>query len=119
MAAESEDVQYEVEAEVSALAWEAATPHFARYRVPLSGEVDQPWLSCFEQASLDSPEFSRFRIDPDTRTVSFTSKMSDGPAEVAAVLRRLRLLIDFVNTRAHHTPERVAEPLIRRDAFSQ
>ncbi len=118
MAAELESSGYEVVVEVSALAWESATPLFARYRVPLSGDLDAPWLSCFDRASLDSAEFSRFRLDPDTRTVSFTSKMSDGPAEVAAVLRRLRLLIDFVNTRARHAPEHVAEPLIRRDAFS-
>jgi hypothetical protein len=118
MAAELEDSQYEVAVEVSSLAWESATPLFARYRVPLSGDLDGPWLSCFEQASLDSAEFSRFRLDPETRTVSFTSKMSDGPTEVAAVLRRLCLLIAFVNTRARRGPEHVAEPLIRRDAFS-
>jgi hypothetical protein len=96
---------YDVAVEVSALAWESATPEFARYRVPLSGDIDGAWLACYERAILDSAEFSRFALDPRTRTVSFTSRMSDGPAEVAAVLRRLGLLVDFVNTRAGYLPE--------------
>ncbi len=117
MSAELEQQAYEVAVEISALAWESATPHFARYRVPLSGEADGPWLACFERASLESAEFSRFRLDSTSRTVSFTSKMSDGPAEVAAVLRRLGLLVDFVNARARRCPEPIAEPIARRDAF--
>ena len=95
-----EQETYEIAVEVSALAWESATPLFARYRVPLSGDIDEAWLSCFERASFDSAEFSRFRLDPRTMMISFISRMSDGPAEVAAILRRLELLVGFVNTRA-------------------
>jgi len=91
---------YDVAVAIAALRWESATPLFARYSVPLSGNLDPAWLKCFERASFDSAEFSRFRLDPRTMTISFTSRMSDGPAEVAAILRRLELLVGFVNARA-------------------
>jgi hypothetical protein len=116
MSLDSDPENYEVALEVSALAWETATPLFARYRVPLSGDMDQAWLNCFERASLDSVEFSRFRLDAETRTISFTSRMSDGPAEVAAILKRLGLLIDFVNARAERLPEPAAERVARGGA---
>jgi hypothetical protein len=98
-----DSASYDVCVEVGALRWESATPLFARYRAPLLGEIDGPWLDCYERASLDSAEFSRFRLDPPTRTVSFTCRMSDGPAEVAAVLRRLELLVAFVNRSARRS----------------
>ncbi len=92
--------KYEVAIDAAALRWESATPLFARYWVPLAGTLDEAWLDCYERASLDSAEFSRFRIDDATRTISFTCRMNDGPAQVSSVLRRLELLIAYVNASA-------------------
>ena len=91
---------YEIAIDATALRWESATPLFTRYRVPLIGLFDEAWLDCYERASLDSAEFSRFRFDDATRTVSFTCRMSDGPAEVSSVLQRLELLVAYVNASA-------------------
>ena len=91
---------YVIAIDAAALSWESATPLFTRYRVALIGAPDQAWLVCFERASLDSAEFSRFRLEDATKTVSFTCRMNDGPAQVSSVLRRLELLIAYVNASA-------------------
>ncbi len=91
---------YEVAIDAAALRWESATPLFTRYRVPLVGLFDEAWLDCYERASLDSAEFSRFRFDDATKTVSFTCRMNDGPTEVSSVLARLELLVAYVNASA-------------------
>lgn len=91
---------YEVAIDAAAIRWESATPLFTRYRVPLVGLFDEAWLDCYERASLDSAEFSRFRFDHATRTVSFTCRMNDGPTEVSSVLQRLELLVAYVNASA-------------------
>jgi hypothetical protein len=91
---------YKVAIDAAALRWESATPLFTRYRVPLIGLFDEAWLDCYERASLDSAEFSRFRFDDTTKTVSFTCRMNDGPTEVSSVLARLELLVAYVNASA-------------------
>jgi hypothetical protein len=94
------NTSFEVAIDAAALSWESATPLFTRYRVPLVGLLDEAWLDCYRRASLDSAEFSRFRFDDATRTVSFTCRMNDGPTEVSSVLQRLELLIAYVNASA-------------------
>ncbi len=91
---------YEVAIDAAALRWESATPLFTRYLVPLTGSLDEAWLDCYDRASLDSAEFSRFRLDNATKTVSFTCRLNDGPAQVSSVLQRLELLIAYVNASA-------------------
>jgi len=98
--AEPNPMLYDVAIDAAALRWESATPLFARYWVPLTGTLDEAWLDCYERASLDSAEFSRFRIDGPTRTISFTCRMNDGPAQVSSVLQRLELLVAYVNASA-------------------
>ncbi|HTD52250.1 MAG TPA: hypothetical protein VK780_04435 [Thermoanaerobaculia bacterium] len=94
------NTMYEVAIDAAAIRWESATPLFTRYRVPLVGLFDEAWLDCYERASLDSAEFSRFRFDDATRTVSFTCRMNDGPTEVSSVIQRLELLVAYVNASA-------------------
>jgi hypothetical protein len=92
---------YDVSLNQTALTWVQLGPLFAQYSVPLIGTVDGTWVDCYRRASSESAEFSRFHLDVESQTVSFTCRADDGPARIHSDLKRLELLVVFVNQRAY------------------
>lgn len=92
---------YDVGFDLDALTWIQVGPMFARYSLPLTGTLDKAWTDCYRRASFESAEFSRFHLDAETRTVSFTCRAEDGPARIQSTLERLSLLVAFVNQRTY------------------
>jgi hypothetical protein len=68
-----------------------------RYEVRLSGEPDARWTETYRQVLAESTAFRRFRLDPETCTISFSCRTIDGPADVMEVLERLEALVALVN----------------------
>ncbi|HEY6930685.1 MAG TPA: hypothetical protein VJA66_13480 [Thermoanaerobaculia bacterium] len=91
---------YDVSVDEAAIKWVQLGPLFARYSVPLRGTMDGAWADCYRRASSESAEFSRFQLDAERRTVTFSCRVDDGPAKIQAALKRLELLVTFVNQRA-------------------
>jgi hypothetical protein len=92
--------RYDVSLDETAIKWVQVGPLFARYSVPLRGAFDRAWIDCYRRASSESPDFSRFQLDVERRTVTFSSRADDGPAKIQAALKRLEMLVTFVNQRA-------------------
>jgi len=68
-----------------------------RYTVGLVGPLDDVWAEAYRMQQADSTAFRRLRLDPATRTVSFTCRGIDGPTQVFDILERLDALIKRVN----------------------
>lgn len=68
-----------------------------RYSVALTGPVDQVWAEAYRILQADSTAFRRLRLDVQSRTVSFTCRGIEGPAQVFDILERLDALIKRVN----------------------
>ncbi len=68
-----------------------------RYSVALIGPVDEVWAEAYRILQADSTAFRRLRLDQATRTVSFSCRAIDGPAQVFEILERLDALIKRVN----------------------
>jgi hypothetical protein len=91
---------YDVSLDEAAIQWTQLGPLFARYSVPLTGALDRAWVDCYRRATSESAEFSRFQLDVERRTVSFSCRADDGPAKIQSALKRLEMLVTFVNQRA-------------------
>jgi hypothetical protein len=91
---------YDVSLDHAALKWAQVGPLFAQYSIPLAGTIDGIWVDCYRRASSESAEFSQFRLDPERRTISFSCRADDGPAKIQSTIKRLELLVTFVNQRA-------------------
>ena len=89
--------EYDVEVEPGGLNWEQAGPLFDRYSVALTGRLDRRWMDCYTRVTVHNPGSSRFKMEPGAMTVTFTSRSTDGPVEVMAVLRKLEELLARVN----------------------
>ncbi|HEX7252588.1 MAG TPA: hypothetical protein VF376_06880 [Thermoanaerobaculia bacterium] len=96
----SERQGYDVSLDETAIKWVQLGPLFARYSVPLRGAFDRAWIDCYRRASSESAEFSRFQLEAERRTVTFSCRADDGPAKIQAALKRLEMLVTFVNQRA-------------------
>jgi hypothetical protein len=94
---------YDVSLDEAALKWVQVGPLFAQYSVALTGAVDGTWADCYRRASSESAEFSRFHLDVERRVVSFSCRADDGPAKIQSALKRLEMLLTFVNQRARCT----------------
>jgi hypothetical protein len=68
-----------------------------RYTVALIGPMDEVWAEAYRILQADSTGFRRLRLDCASRTVSFTCRAIDGPAQVFDILERLDALIKRVN----------------------
>ena len=95
-----EKQEYDVSLDETAIKWVQVGPLFARYSVPLRGAFDRAWIDCYRRASSESAEFSRFQLDVEHRTVTFSCRADDGPAKIQTALKRLEMLVTFVNQRA-------------------
>jgi hypothetical protein len=104
-------VAYDVVVEAAGLNWEQAGPLFERYAVSLAGPIDRIWVECYKQVIAGSDEFARFRLDPGTSEVSFTTRSGDGPIQVMSVLKKLEALVENVN----HQATRTAAALTQRE----
>jgi hypothetical protein len=91
---------YDVAVEEGGLNWEKAGPLFDRYAVNLIGRIDRRWVDCYQKITVNTPSYSRFRLEPGASTVTFTCRSTDGPVEVMAVLKRLEELLKRVNREA-------------------
>jgi hypothetical protein len=96
-------VVYDVVVDAVGLNWEQAGPLFERYAVSLAGPIDRIWVECYKQVIAGSGEFARFRLDPGTSEVSFTTRSGDGPIQVMSVLKKLEALVENVNQQATRT----------------
>jgi hypothetical protein len=92
--------EYDVAVEEGGLNWEKAGPLFDRYAVGLSGRIDRRWVDCYQKITVNTPSFSRFRLEPGAATVTFTCRSTDGPVEVMGVMKRLEDLLARVNREA-------------------
>lgn len=70
------------------------------YTVALTGPVDDRWIEAYRIAQADSTGFRRFRLDRGAKTVSFTCRAVEGPAQVFEVLERLEALVKLANQQA-------------------
>jgi hypothetical protein len=91
---------YDVAVEEGGLNWEKAGPLFDRYAVNLNGRIDRRWVDCYQKITVNTPSYSRFRLEPGASTVTFTCRSTDGPVEVMSVLKRLEELLKRVNREA-------------------
>ena len=91
---------YDIRVDRSAMRREALGPLFARLRVKLSGSMDEQWRRSYEVVAASDESFSRFILDQQGGTVSFTSRSTDDAARVELVMQRLELLLDLANLHA-------------------
>ena len=111
-------VAYNIRLPEAGLGWEKMGPLFERYSVALVGTVDSRWAEAYKRVVTTSPGLSRFRLNKDQPTVSFTCRSTDGPVEVMAVLKILEGLLGRVNREAslpenaelEASPARTGEP---------
>jgi hypothetical protein len=104
-------VPYDVSLPEAGLGWEKVGPLFERYSVRLVGQVDPHWAGAYQRVVATAPNLSRFRLDIDHATVSFTCRATDGPVEVMAVLKILEAFLMRVNREASFAAARLpAEP---------
>jgi hypothetical protein len=75
-----------------------------RYSVALIGPLDQVWAEAYRILQADSTAFRRLHLDAASRTVSFTCRTIDGPAQVFDILERLDALIKRVNRQTSARP---------------
>lgn len=99
---------YDVALEQAGLNWEKAGPLFDRYAVTLVGNLDRRWAECYQRITVNTPSYSRFRLEPGASSVTFTCRSTDGPVEVMGVLKRLEELLQRVNRES--TAEAAARP---------
>ena len=92
---------YDVAVKEGRLDWGPAGPLFDRYGVILTGEVDRRWVRCYQQTMANSPEGSRFQLDPAVPSVTFTCRSTDGPGKVMSVLKSLEDLLKRINLAAN------------------
>jgi hypothetical protein len=91
---------YDVAVEEGGLNWEKAGPLFDRYAVNLNGRIDRRWVDCYQKITVNTPSYSRFRLEPGASTMTFTCRSTDGPVEVMSVLKRLEELLKRINREA-------------------
>jgi hypothetical protein len=91
---------YDVRVDRTAMRREALGPLFARLRVKLSGSLDEHWRRSYDVVAAGDESFSRFILDQQGGTVSFTSRSTDDAARVELVMQRLELLLDLANLHA-------------------
>jgi len=104
-------VPYDVSLPEAELGWEKVGPLFERYSVRLVGQVDAHWAGAYRTVVATAPKLSRFRLDMDHASVSFTCRATDGPVEVMAVLKILEGLLERVNREASFAAARLpADP---------
>jgi hypothetical protein len=96
-------VAYDVVVDAVGINWEQAGPLFERYAVSLAGQVDRIWVDCYKRLLEGSREHARFRLDPATSEVSFTTRSTDGPIQVMSVLKKLEAFVECVNQEATRT----------------
>jgi hypothetical protein len=68
-----------------------------RYTVALTGVVDARWTETYRATQGESTGYRRFRLDPSSRTISFSCRTVDGTAHVFEALDRLEALLSIVN----------------------
>jgi hypothetical protein len=90
-------IPYDVCLPESGLDWERIGPLFDRYSIKLLGTIDEDWTEIYQRITTEKPTLSRFRLNTDTGSVSFTCRATDGPVEVMTVLKILEKLLDQVN----------------------
>lgn len=71
-----------------------------RYRVRLTGNVDEHWRRAFHFVQLNSTGFYRYRLDTDTPTVSFNARQDDTIRDIGEVVARLKAFLGVVNRTA-------------------
>jgi hypothetical protein len=76
---------------------QAAGEGARRYEVTLGGDPDARWVEAYRRVIAESTAFRRFRLDPESCTISFSCRTIDGPADVMEVLERLEALVHLVN----------------------
>ena len=81
------------------LRMESTAGDATRYAVELLGPVDDRWARAYREVQAEATAFRRFRFDPASRSVSFSCRTIDGPADVMEVLERLDALVRLVNQR--------------------
>jgi hypothetical protein len=68
-----------------------------RYTVGLLGVVDGAWAEAYRAVQSESTGYRRFRLDPRSRTITFSCRTVDGTAKVFETLDRLEALLAIVN----------------------
>lgn len=91
---------YNVTVDEAGMDWKQAGPLFERYSVNLIGPVDRRWFDCYTKMTKERPNLARYRLEAATKSVSFTCRSTDGPAEVMGVLHRLQEMVEAVNQAA-------------------
>ncbi len=71
-----------------------------RYSVALIGSVDERWERSYRMIQMEETGFFRFRLEPASKTVSFTVRAGDGPEQVISILERLDTFVEMVNRSA-------------------
>lgn len=104
-------VPYDVSLPESGLGWEKVGPLFERYSIRLVGQVDPHWAEAYQRVVATASNLSRFRLDMDHATVSFTCRATDGPVEVMAVLKILGGVLERVNREASFAAARLPAEL--------
>ena len=107
---------YDITVVLCRLSFESTGPLFDRYTVSLAGQVDRRWVACYNRLGA-TPEYARFRLDPGTNTVSFSTRSTDGPVQVMAVLKKLEALVDSANRQSNR--EIAPEPQTKTTAAPQ
>jgi hypothetical protein len=97
----NEKIAYDIVVDSGKLTWQQAGPLFARYTVALRGSLDDRWAACYNRLAAASEQYTRFRLDLVAGSVSFTTRSSDAPAQVRAVVEKLQTLVDAVNLQAN------------------
>jgi hypothetical protein len=105
---------YDVGLPEAGLGWEKVGPLFERYSVALTGRIDEKWIETYQRVAQAAPNFTRFRLDNFSGTVSFTCRATDGPVQVMGVLKILGEMLERVNREASFAaaspPSRVPGP---------
>ena len=94
------ETAYNVTVDEGGMDWQQAGPLFERYSVNLVGQVDRRWVECYTKMTKERPNLARYRLEAAARSVSFTCRATDGPAEVMGVLHRLQEMVEAVNQAA-------------------
>jgi hypothetical protein len=93
-------LSYDVRLPEAGLGWEKVGPLFERYSVALAGRIDENWIATYQRVAEASPNLTRFRLDTNSGTVSFTCRATDGPVQVMGVLKILEEMLERINHEA-------------------
>lgn len=107
----SRDAAYGVWADHSTLHRESLGPLFVRATIELRGAIDIRWRSSYGSVRSDAEQFSRYNLDPNGVTISFTFRPTEQASELYGLLQRLELLVELTNL---HATAAVAMPVRRK-----